>query len=301
MNFILSTVILASIFKRLNGAVIVEHQSSPPPPIYAIPKTSFACPLDIPTGFFADPETNCQVFHYCQDDGRQDSYFCPNLTLFNQKILNCDWWYNVDCSSSVNFYQVNVELGIGKLRNDQYKSSNVEKVVQQSSFYPLNNYERSGKNLNSYKSINQIQSDPKIIASPSSSYHKIESISNSKDSYKTTNEKLTSTSSSDVIQVLNGRLYQNGDGDEYIYNDFNTDYSSYNDDDAADPEDQPYQPTSQSKSYNGNDDLVYQYTADIVNGYDPSTSDPEPDSYDSADPEDYPVYDDSADPEFTSI
>ena len=32
-----------------------------------------------------------QVFHYCQPDGRMDSFFCPNLTLFNQQYFVCDW------------------------------------------------------------------------------------------------------------------------------------------------------------------------------------------------------------------
>ena len=32
-----------------------------------------------------------QVFHYCQPGGRVDSFFCPNLTLFNQQYFVCDW------------------------------------------------------------------------------------------------------------------------------------------------------------------------------------------------------------------
>merc|ERR1712117_83763 len=66
--------------------------------------TSFSC--DRP-GIFAVQDTGCRVFHFCQDDGRMDSFFCPNLTLFNQRFFVCDWSYNVDCSVAHEFYHLN--------------------------------------------------------------------------------------------------------------------------------------------------------------------------------------------------
>ena len=73
----------------------------------AIPSTSFSCSTQAVPGIYADTETGCQViitemsgnhlplacqvFHYCQADGRMDSFFCPNLTLFNQQYFVCDW------------------------------------------------------------------------------------------------------------------------------------------------------------------------------------------------------------------
>lgn len=34
----------------------------------------------------------------CEADGRQHSFLCPNGTVFSQRLLTCDWWYNVRCS-----------------------------------------------------------------------------------------------------------------------------------------------------------------------------------------------------------
>ena len=51
-----------------------------------------------------------QVFHVCQENARLDSYFCPNQTLFSQKYLTCDWWYNVDCQGSEQYYGLQKDL-----------------------------------------------------------------------------------------------------------------------------------------------------------------------------------------------
>merc|ERR1719270_1523437 len=66
--------------------------------------TTFTCDK---SGIFADQDTGCQVFHFCQDGGRMDSFFCPNLTLFNQRFFVCDWSYNVDCSTAHQYYHLN--------------------------------------------------------------------------------------------------------------------------------------------------------------------------------------------------
>ena len=40
------------------------------------------------SGYYADPEAECQVFHICSDDGQggmtKYSFLCPNGTIFNQ-------------------------------------------------------------------------------------------------------------------------------------------------------------------------------------------------------------------------
>lgn len=51
-----------------------------------------------------------QVYHYCHADGRQDTFLCPPQTAFNQKVFVCDWWYNVDCGSALEYYQLNEDL-----------------------------------------------------------------------------------------------------------------------------------------------------------------------------------------------
>jgi len=31
-------------------------------------------------------------------------FLCPNGTIFNQELFNCDWWFNVDCAASEGLY-----------------------------------------------------------------------------------------------------------------------------------------------------------------------------------------------------
>lgn len=57
------------------------------PALAEIPQTSFNCKDQRYKGFFGDPETNCQVWHYCDLNGGQASFLCPNGTIFSQ-VLN---------------------------------------------------------------------------------------------------------------------------------------------------------------------------------------------------------------------
>jgi Chitin binding Peritrophin-A domain len=47
------------------------------------------------SGYYADPEAQCQVFHVCAEDGdgprSKWSFLCPNGTIFNQNYFICDW------------------------------------------------------------------------------------------------------------------------------------------------------------------------------------------------------------------
>lgn len=54
------------------------------PALAEIPQTSFNCKDQRYKGFFGDPETNCQVWHYCDLNGGQASFLCPNGTIFSQ-------------------------------------------------------------------------------------------------------------------------------------------------------------------------------------------------------------------------
>uniref|UniRef100_T1JCB7 Chitin-binding type-2 domain-containing protein n=1 Tax=Strigamia maritima TaxID=126957 RepID=T1JCB7_STRMM len=75
-----------------------------------IPWSSFKCQNHYHPGFYADVQSHCSIWHYCQPDGRQDSFKCVKGTLFNQKSLTCDWWFNVDCPNSPYYYDNNREL-----------------------------------------------------------------------------------------------------------------------------------------------------------------------------------------------
>merc|ERR1719189_2262554 len=70
-------------------------------PIYAeTPETAFSCSGQLPGGYYADEEAECQVFHVCGAAEAKHSFLCPNGTIFNQAYFICDWWFNVDCAES---------------------------------------------------------------------------------------------------------------------------------------------------------------------------------------------------------
>ncbi|XP_071522299.1 uncharacterized protein [Panulirus ornatus] len=84
------------------------------PILASVPDTGFSCEDQQFPGYYADTadEAGCQVFHICQLDGRLDSFLCPNGTVFNQQYFVCDWWYNVDCSASEQYFDLNSEIGV---------------------------------------------------------------------------------------------------------------------------------------------------------------------------------------------
>ncbi|XP_017752952.1 PREDICTED: uncharacterized protein LOC108545683 [Eufriesea mexicana] len=57
-------------------------------------------------GYYADEVAGCQVFHVCHDV-LVSSFLCPIGSVFSQKLLTCDWWTKVDCSSSSKYIGVN--------------------------------------------------------------------------------------------------------------------------------------------------------------------------------------------------
>ncbi|KAJ0172403.1 hypothetical protein K1T71_012376 [Dendrolimus kikuchii] len=101
---------------------VVEHQgvigrAGVDFPAYPnIPTTGFNC-KNVPTGYYADLETDCQVFHIC-DTSRKISFLCPNGTIFSQSHLICDWWFKVDCASAPALYESSAEY----YSNEQKKS-----------------------------------------------------------------------------------------------------------------------------------------------------------------------------------
>ncbi|GAU88079.1 hypothetical protein RvY_00840 [Ramazzottius varieornatus] len=75
------------------------------PLLSEVPDTAVDCSRFKQPGFYADTEQGrCQVFHRCDINGHLTGYLCPNMTLFNQITLVCDWFYNVDCSQARQFY-----------------------------------------------------------------------------------------------------------------------------------------------------------------------------------------------------
>nr|CAD7591082.1 unnamed protein product [Timema genevievae] len=64
-----------------------------------------------PAGYYADIPTACQSYHMCDTTGRQFTYQCPNMTLFQQRMMICNHWYMVDCSQSEQSYDANLLIG----------------------------------------------------------------------------------------------------------------------------------------------------------------------------------------------
>jgi len=89
-------------------------------------KTSFQCSTG---GYFADQDNDCKVFHICQinelPDGKteivQDSFFCPNQTVFSQFSMTCATAEEaIPCASSAEFFYLNERIGkeTAKLHED---------------------------------------------------------------------------------------------------------------------------------------------------------------------------------------
>ncbi|KAK6638494.1 hypothetical protein RUM43_006761 [Polyplax serrata] len=77
----------------------------------SFPEVSFSCENRISGGFYADLETDCQMFHICSDSGNgslvDHKFFCGDGTKFNQRRRICQAERFVDCKSSERFYNVN--------------------------------------------------------------------------------------------------------------------------------------------------------------------------------------------------
>ncbi|XP_045767184.1 uncharacterized protein LOC123868675 [Maniola jurtina] len=92
------------------GMAIPGKPGTDYPILGAVPYTNFYCDEQPYPGFFADMETRCQAWHYCDIDGRQASFLCPNGTIFSQGVASCDWWFNVRCALSPALYPLNARL-----------------------------------------------------------------------------------------------------------------------------------------------------------------------------------------------
>ncbi|XP_063602204.1 uncharacterized protein LOC134778227 isoform X1 [Penaeus indicus] len=81
-----------------------------------VPRTKFFCEEQsyLP-GIYADVQLGCKVFHLCLPAAMGNtltSFMCPNMTLFDQSIMQCNYWYNVNCASSPNHYDANLPMAL---------------------------------------------------------------------------------------------------------------------------------------------------------------------------------------------
>ncbi|KAH7970335.1 hypothetical protein HPB49_004045 [Dermacentor silvarum] len=70
----------------LAAAAAATQPSSP----LQLPDVKFSC-QGRATGYYADVELRCSVFHYCGAQGDRYSFVCPPKSTFNQRLLMCDY------------------------------------------------------------------------------------------------------------------------------------------------------------------------------------------------------------------
>ncbi|KAK4876320.1 hypothetical protein RN001_012742 [Aquatica leii] len=79
-----------------------------------LPDTNFSCVGKVIGGYYADLETNCQMFHVCTigqlDEPMDIRFLCLNGTVFDQETRVCERIDEVDCTKSEQFYSLNLEL-----------------------------------------------------------------------------------------------------------------------------------------------------------------------------------------------
>ncbi|XP_030384849.1 uncharacterized protein YMR317W [Scaptodrosophila lebanonensis] len=111
------------------------------PILSTVPKTSFVC-QGRHEGYYADVESRCQAFRICAHTARSAQGFgflCPNGTLFSQKHFVCDWYRNVNCDESEQYYEKNMESTVGSTHDMmervrqmmEYPMKTITKALQQ--------------------------------------------------------------------------------------------------------------------------------------------------------------------------
>ncbi|XP_013791037.1 uncharacterized protein LOC106474887 [Limulus polyphemus] len=82
--------------------------------------TSFSC-ADKNQGYYADPGNDCKLFHVCiprdLEDGKRDfehySFFCGNLTVFDQLTFTCTYpEAALPCKQAKDYYYLNDNIGL---------------------------------------------------------------------------------------------------------------------------------------------------------------------------------------------
>lgn len=64
----------------------LEEKEEPDRLTLLLPQSKFDC-VNKQTGYYADEDLNCEVFHYCQDNAKH-SWICPEGFTFHQVIFN---------------------------------------------------------------------------------------------------------------------------------------------------------------------------------------------------------------------
>ena len=223
------------------------------PTLTNVPDTPFSCLNRVNGGYYADLDTGCQVFHVCGSASAifgsvTYSFLCPNGyyssiqslvqfylnhlcagTVFNQKYFTCDWWYNVDCGASQDFYDLNNQLGItpGPNKNQQFQKP----ATPAPEFGPLPTYgnrkNRKQRNKGKTKPVRvQINKEAELFPFPNFPSENQRARSRRKDvdiltkqkSFLTLNERFPRRFDLDFVDDEDDNMKEDGDYDYQNYN-----------------------------------------------------------------------------------
>jgi len=85
------------------GPVLLEKKPYETKTVQALPVTvaetytNFDCRGKYANRHYADPEAGCQIYHFCHEDGKQDTFHCSYGTAFNEYLGTCDHETSVQC------------------------------------------------------------------------------------------------------------------------------------------------------------------------------------------------------------
>ncbi|XP_053627141.2 uncharacterized protein [Cherax quadricarinatus] len=121
-----------------------------------LPRTKFFCEeRKYLPGIYADTQLGCKVFHLCLPaamGNTMTSFLCPNMTLFDQSILQCNWWYYVNCENSPLSYDANLPMALS------YRKINAAQLTL-SGVNDYNNVALLSQNAEELKKLQADQSD----------------------------------------------------------------------------------------------------------------------------------------------
>ncbi|GJQ80292.1 hypothetical protein Trydic_g12176 [Trypoxylus dichotomus] len=105
---VVGLLIFIALVAEWSGAQFLNNRPFPTYSLESMPDTDFTCRDKVLGGYYADPETQCQMFHICvkvAGVGVQDFRFlCPNGTAFDQDHQICAEWDDVDCDATTLYY-----------------------------------------------------------------------------------------------------------------------------------------------------------------------------------------------------
>lgn len=78
---------------------------------------------------------NGQVYHQCVPDGRSYAFLCGIGTIFNQKTLTCDHWYNYNCDEAEEDYRYNINVYKDVFHDDNDVGPRKSKTRSQSAHF----------------------------------------------------------------------------------------------------------------------------------------------------------------------